>query len=234
MFLKAQKQLNISKTELKSISDTRWTCQFASCLAIKKTFPAILVTLFQCKNENHDRAITARSLLNEINMSFIFHLHLFYEVLKKTKVVSDYLQNKEFDITNASNLITSCSDHFSEMRNSCEEFKTIWTESVTVAENNNIDIECPFGVRPRKLPPHLQQFITESPHSEEIPASSNEEYRTRVFIPVLDTIISEIDRRFIENNKVLQGINALQPNNKLFFDVSKLKYLAEHYMWTVL
>ncbi|CAL1671979.1 unnamed protein product [Lasius platythorax] len=212
MFLKVQEQLNIAKTELKSISDTRWTCQFASCSTIKKTFPAILVTLFQCKNENHDRAVTARGLLIEINMSFIFHLHFFYEVLKETKVVSDYLQNKEFDVANASNLIKSCSDHFSEMRNSCEEFKRIWTESVTVAKNNNIDIKCPFGVSSRKLPPHLQQFITESPHSEEISASSSEEYRTRVFIPVLDTIISEIDRRFTKNNKVLQGINTLQPN----------------------
>ncbi|CAL1672073.1 unnamed protein product [Lasius platythorax] len=228
MFLKAQEQLNIAKTELKSISDTRWTCQFASCSEIKKTFPVILITLFQCKNENHDRAVTARCLLNEINMSFIFHLHFFYEVLKETKVVSD-LQNKEFDVANASNLIESCSDHFSEMRNSCEEFKRIWTESVTIAKNNNINIECPFGVRPRKLPPHLQQFITESPHSEEISASSSEEYRTRVFIPVLDTIISEIDRRFTKNNKVLQGINTLQPNNKLFLDLSQLKYLAEQY-----
>lgn len=98
---------------------------------------------------------------------------------------------------------------------------------VTVAESNNINIECSFGVRPRKLPSHLQQFITESTHSEEISASSSEEYRTRVFIPVLDTIIN--DRRFTENNKVLQGINALQSNNKLFLNMSQLKYLVEQY-----
>lgn len=227
-FLKAQEKLGISKTELKQLSDTRWTCQFSSCSAVKKTFPAILVTLFQCRSENNDRGVTAEGLLKELNLQFLFNLCFFYELLKQLKIASDYLQHKQSDIANAITVIQTCIDKFSEMRNCQDEFDKIWKECRTIADNNNIgsESEC---TRPTKLPAYLKEFITENPHAEEISLSCPEHYRLRVLIPVLDTVINEMARRFTDNSSVLEGICALEPDNKSFLDMSKLKCFAEHY-----
>lgn len=44
-FIELQKKLNPKHkcVELKSISETRWLCQIAACIAIKKTLSIILV-----------------------------------------------------------------------------------------------------------------------------------------------------------------------------------------------
>lgn len=45
MFIDTQMKMKIGKVELKKLSDTRWACQYSSCLVVKRTIKAIIVIL---------------------------------------------------------------------------------------------------------------------------------------------------------------------------------------------
>lgn len=81
-------------------------------------------------------------------------------------------------------------------------------------------------LRAKKSPPHMQLFITESVRDEEIPASSREQYQTRIFISVFDTFVGEIRGCFIEKVEFYkERLIAVKP----LLDISRLNYLAYLY-----
>ena len=57
-----------------------------------------------------------------------------------------------------------------------------------------------------------------------------DEFRTRIFYPLIDFCINEMDRRFSEQNKIImKGISALTPGNTHFLDWKLIKPFAEIY-----
>ena len=81
MFIDTQMKMKIGKVKLKKLSDTRWACQYATCLAVKKTIEAIIVTLVNIQSENSKRAAEASGFSAKLNFSFIFHLWLFLSLI---------------------------------------------------------------------------------------------------------------------------------------------------------
>lgn len=53
-----QKNLQINKSTLSSISDTRWVCRHTNCKAVIVNFSSIVNILRQEINENNDRNVT--------------------------------------------------------------------------------------------------------------------------------------------------------------------------------
>ena len=76
------------KLELKRLSDARWSCQHASCLALLQCLPAVLSTLEQFSvvdNSSADRSMQATALLQFINGNFAVQLVMFEKLLQKVK-----------------------------------------------------------------------------------------------------------------------------------------------------
>jgi hypothetical protein len=70
--------------------------------AVKKIFPGtLLVTLAQYWTQKNDRTMVNRSLKRQFKTLFIFQIFLNHKALKESKFMSDYLQLKDFNITNA-------------------------------------------------------------------------------------------------------------------------------------
>ncbi|KAL1447276.1 hypothetical protein MTO96_028594 [Rhipicephalus appendiculatus] len=228
LYVDVQKRLSLSVTELQRLSDTRWACQIAACTAAMKSFPAILVCLAEVIATNSRRATEAGGLLEQMNFSFLFHLSLFTKVLSRLKVLSDLLQSRDCNLSQACLMARTVIDEFSEMRNSQSAFENVWAQTCRISEENGVPQR--EKQRKKRLPLHLEQFVLSEgrPVEEESP-DSKETFRVKVFLPVLDHLIVELTRRFTENNDVLCGVSALHPKSENFMDISLLKPFAEHY-----
>ena len=59
---------------------------------------------------------------------------------------------------------------------------------------------------------------------------TKDDFRTSLFIPVLDRMSSELQRRFAEDTcSIYQGVSALHPESKQFLDEEKISAMATHY-----
>ena len=79
--------------QLKKLSDTRWSCRYASIKAVKTTFSAIINTLEELSDGSDSRAIEARGLLYQVKkFQFLLSLVLFERIFSITAKLSDLLQ----------------------------------------------------------------------------------------------------------------------------------------------
>ena len=159
LFINVQYEMRTSLIELKALSETRWICQAAACEAMKKTLPAIIVTLHRLAEDRGrgDRSQEAYGLLNSIDMEFLCHLCIFSALLKDIKMVSDVLQSKDCDIGTAYTFIESTIDRLKILRNSREDFRKIWLEALLLKEENGIQDN--RRGRSRRLPEHLETYF---------------------------------------------------------------------------
>ena len=85
--------------------------------------------------------------------------------------------------------------------------------------------------RPRKLPSELDNVLVEAPveqHNDILDTST--EYRTKVFYPVVDRMVEELQRRFSSENEIVySGIDALCSTSDTFFDQTALQKFTLHY-----
>lgn len=230
-FIAVQKQLGGVVLELQRICDTRWTSQIAACTAVKRTFPAVLVTLeaLSGSESRGSRVAEARGIQGQLDNTFLFHLCLFSVILRELKVTSDYLQKIDCDIATSCMIIQANTDRLTEMRNSTEEFKCVWDECTKMAIDNGINMSVEAR-RPRKLPQHLAQFVvTEGVTGDYQLLQTEEEFRLHVYVLIIDKVIWEMNRRFNINSSVLRGVSSLHPQSKSFLDIAELKSLVEHY-----
>lgn len=202
LFVDVQKRLRLSVVELQRLSDTRWACRVAACTAVMKTFPAILVSLAEVIATKSKRATEARGLLEQLNISFLFNLCLFTRVLSRLKILSDFLQNKDCELARACLMARAAIDEFADMRNSEQAFESVWAEGCKIAEENGVPSR--QAGRETRLPAHLQQYVlSEGRAIEDEPCEAKEAFRVRVFLPVFDHILAELERRLTATKQEL-------------------------------
>lgn len=216
--------------ELKSISETRWICQIAACIAVKRTLPIILLLLNKVSLETKcEKSLEASSLLDHINFEFLFCLHLFCETLHELQIVSDYLQKSDSDLSSSSSLVNALILHLNEYRNDIEKFSILIKEVNLTAKNSNIkNLETQKLVRTKKLPANLANYLTET-ISESRKIQNNDDLRLMIFYPVIDRIVNELNRRFKINSPTLNGISSLNPKNSTFLNFDNILPFASHY-----
>ncbi|XP_076359149.1 zinc finger MYM-type protein 1-like [Tachypleus tridentatus] len=106
-FLKVQKELEPVNQykELKRLSDTKWACQRADCLAVKRTFPANVTTLKRlAEGDNVHRAIESKGLCILLDQQFVTSLVAIEKLLLMTKQLSDHFQSPDLQLASAENL----------------------------------------------------------------------------------------------------------------------------------
>ena len=57
LFIKMQQLFSATPRELKKLSDTRWSCRSSSIIAVKETFPSLLLTLAQLVDDEDNEVI---------------------------------------------------------------------------------------------------------------------------------------------------------------------------------
>ena len=132
--------------QLKKLSDTRWSCRYASIKAVKTTFSAIINTLEELSDRSDSRAIEARGLLFQVKkFQFLLSLVLFEEVFSITAKLSDLLQAEHLNYAAAAACIRATKKTIQSLR--CEEWKKLRDEAVSMATNYGVAVE---SMRPRR------------------------------------------------------------------------------------
>lgn len=198
----------------------------------KKTLSVILLLLNKISLESKgEKEIEAKSLLVHINFEFIFCLFLYCDTFNEIKIVSDYLQKADSDLGSSCILISSLVNYLTDFRNIPGKFEALWKEVELYAQNNNIQLpnEAVKEIRHRKLPKQFNLYITELTTSKSKQINNKNYVKTTIFFPVINQMVTELKRRFIDNSAILTGISSISPKSNTFLNLSNIQLLAEHY-----
>ena len=216
--------------ELKSFSETRWSAQIAACHAVKNRFDVILALLEQIgEDTNRDRAVEAQSILQMIDLKFVFCLEIFNEFLKEMKSASDCLQSTQMNANIACDLITNCLDFFREKRNEADCMKHVIASKGIVDEHG---LSSNIMRRRTRVPRRLEgdMVVTEGIGRNETSHDVDVFLRNDIYYPVIDKAITELDARFSgDNMKILRALQALTAGSASFLNGEILAPLACNY-----
>ena len=230
LFAKKQSELGQQRQiQLKKLSDTRWSCRYASIKAVKTTISAIIDTLEELSEDSDSRAVEARGLLFQVKkFQFLLSLIMFERIFSITAKLSDLLQAEHLNYAAAAACIRATKETIQSLR--CEEeWKKIWDEAVSMATEYCIAIESVRPRRNRRLPERFDDAVVtaETTGNRDKPV---EEYRVQVYYSTLDTVLEEMNSRFSDVNlSLLSAMQALLPTSDRFLDVDTLHPFLQHY-----
>ena len=112
LYVKAQRSRfpDSQPREIPSLSDTRWVCHHDACETLSATLPAVIDFLEDLIEVYGERGATARSVMAQLDTSFVVHLCIFKFLLKICADASAKLQGKSETLEKALQAIkTVCS-----------------------------------------------------------------------------------------------------------------------------
>lgn len=177
---------------------------------------------------NPQRAVDARGLRSQIDFNFIGLLAVFKKVLGETKFLSEMLQSTNVDHTKAVDLTETLRQTLEDYRKE-ESFNDLWSTAIDTCNRCNISTIVK-SKRTKHTSRRLHDTLVTSTLGQQTHVDSNDAFRIGIFIPIIDSMISEVDRRFSNSSsKIMRGIQALNPSNNDFLKEELVLLVAEEY-----
>ncbi|CAM4556543.1 unnamed protein product [Leuciscus chuanchicus] len=210
---------------LKRLLDQRWTGHLATVSVILKNLEDIIAVLSKTSSSRafgSEVRVLATGLLHQIKeRSFVFIGHSVHKILLLLDSPNKQLQAKEMDLLNAVKLVHSAIDCVRDLR--CDD---AFTELWSTATNNNEPIEP--SKRRRVMNRNLEEYVLEESVGQNDTNNDDKSELKRLFFSAIDAVLGEMDVRFSERNgKLISALEALDPENKSFLDVKKLKHIMD-------
>ena len=204
--------------EIPSLSDTRWVCRHDACETIIVTLPAVIDVLESLMDVSDLRGATARSMMVQLNTSFVIHLCIFNFLLKICADASAKLQGKSETLDEALQAIKTVCLWLD--RPEIPQMDEVWEGIYNQAQ----DI-----VRVTELPQPQVRRVREV--GGPVGLESSEDYRREVFVPMCNKTLAELQRRFLseENQAVYGGVCALTPASDSFLNVEQIWLMCNFY-----
>jgi hypothetical protein len=222
--------------ELKRLCDTRWSSQIFACQAVKKRLDVILALLQDIydNDKNADRAFEAKILISNIDKTFVVCLVLFTEVLGHIHIASKYLQSPYADLSKAVDLVENLVCIFEDIRTEMKSEEMFSAAKKLIDEHNIPESITNSQSRTRNLPQKFQEFLVEQNATESMSSSSSavdsNSFRIHIFYPVIDCVLSELNRRFNDHNtKIMRCVQAFIPSSINFLDIESISEVAVSY-----
>lgn len=115
-----------------------------------------------------------------------------------------------------------------------EKAKELYDRAVSLCTDNNINIPDTTHRRGKKTK-RMEDYLVESACGSREEASGLDNFRTKLYFPCLDRMISELDNRFSSvSEEIVKGIQACNPLSGNFLNVNDIEALATHYKVKVL
>lgn len=210
---------------LKRLLDQRWTGHLATVSVILKNLEDIIAVLSKTSSSRafgSEVRVLATGLLHQIKeRSFVFIGHSVHKILLLLDSPNKQLQAKEMDLLNAVKLVHSAIDCVRDLR--CDD---AFTELWSTATNNNEPIQP--SKRRRVMNRNLEEYILEESVGQNDTNNDDKSELKRLFFSAINAVLGEMDVRFSERNgKLISALEALDPENKSFLDVKKLKHIMD-------
>ena len=233
IFVQQQSVLHPSKPvrELQQLSDTHWACRYDAVDAICSTFDAILLSLQTIMDGNDKvKAVEASGIYMQIHsFKFLTTLVLFLRILSCTKGLSDQLQCNQINMAKAAELVTATTETLQHFRSDVEWGK-MYKYVGDVAALHNIR-ETPLRPqRQKRLPKRLNDTIVMETTGSRNIVSNSENFKVCLYYPILDAMITELQRRFDSKNlELMTSFQCCVPESPYFLDTDHLLPAAEFY-----
>ncbi|GBM35490.1 hypothetical protein AVEN_257189-1 [Araneus ventricosus] len=153
------------------------------------------------EEESSDSASKAHDLSSSISQfQFLVNLFVLSWMLSTTHNLSEKLQKKHTDLSEAIANVTSVLDLLSKQRvNANDNFKTLYAQVKEIAAKLDIKEEIPRVC-------HLQTARNNVPYSTE-----EEYYRRAVYVPYLDYFCNSLNERFESHKETVASLQHILP-----------------------
>ncbi|XP_063794593.1 52 kDa repressor of the inhibitor of the protein kinase-like [Pseudophryne corroboree] len=198
--------INVVDAQLKGMCETRWVERSESLIQFLDRIEKIVQAL-ECTSQWNETAtsIAAKSLLISIkSVDNIVALHCQLSIFALSLPLSRLFQKKTLDFTGAATLVTDLLSVLNNQRFNCiQEFSTIFAKASEVL--SKLDV-------PKELP----RITKNQMNRPNVPFSTPEEYyRRSIYIPLLDSVISDLQSRFSVETLTSCELTCLLPRNIL-------------------
>ena len=233
VYLQKQNELHPSKQlrRLQRLSDTRWACRFFAIDAVCCTFDSLLAALEAITEwENREKAVEAKGILLQVkSFKFLILLIIFSRILSCTKSSSDQLQSSSIDMAKAADLVCATVGILQDFRTD-SKWEQLYKYVQDVASLHNIQTEVPRPQRSRQLPRRYDDGLVMETIGSRDGFMTSEHLKVSVYFPILDAMLSELDRRFAEKNlEHMRSIQVCSPRSPNFLRPNSIRTLAESY-----
>lgn len=232
LFIECQKELgfqNILTLERNAV--TRWFYWHRSLTKIIKAYEAIVMVLDLISDSHTEASAEAIGLQTKLKSRMhIVYLYILENILGLTYNLSEQLQSESMNLSKAASLISIVKDELNNAR-SDGEWSKLFKKSEDFAQRHNVSFQdSAYVKRKKKIPSKLQAFLFTSsiPQQDSEDLSFETEMKRRYFI-LVDRILAEFDKRFTSNQKLLQALQALDPENEFFLEPEKITIFLELY-----
>ncbi|GBM74964.1 hypothetical protein AVEN_79004-1 [Araneus ventricosus] len=206
-----EQKKNFHIMKLISLCETRCMERHDSVFLFKNILEPILLSLLKIEEESSDSAPKAHALSSSISQfQFLVNLFVLSRMLSTTHNLSEKLQKKHIDLSEAIANVSSVLDLLSKQRvNANNNFKTLYAQVKEIAAKLDIKEEIPRVCR-------LQTARNNVPYSTE------EEYyiilcililvdRRAVYVPYLDDFCNSLKERFESHKETVASLQRILP-----------------------
>ncbi|KAL1267092.1 hypothetical protein QQF64_002767 [Cirrhinus molitorella] len=205
-FLMMQKTLALKPKEIVQPSETRWACKYRCVYAVKSQYSAIIRCLKEMEEEGEKWSVEASGLYHHMTrLHFITSIIILEEVLRVVHVTHKRLQGAS-TMADAASAVKSLRTHLQHCREEssweatwmqvkrfCEDFSGICVDSSPqTGGKRKRTSRTPAGLSQYLVPTTLGQRDENETHWE----SESQTFKRQLYLPVLDTMLAELDRRF--------------------------------------
>jgi hypothetical protein len=151
IFIRLQKERDLSIRELGRLSDTRWACRYRNIAVIIERFDVIIDVLCESQELNDSEIrVQANGILEQLrNYRFVTNLVIFNRILTLSHGVSEALQSSTINIAECSVLIATLQSTLADLRDNL--WTEVWQDINAICSTNDIAIEpCTQTTRKRK------------------------------------------------------------------------------------
>ncbi|KAK6167026.1 hypothetical protein SNE40_021137 [Patella caerulea] len=213
-------------TSIKRVLDTRWNGHLNAITAIVNNYTEITNALRkigsrQFSQFDGETVVTAIGLASVVTTpDFRFISVTMKRVLELLKPDDQLLQKRNTDLNEAMCLIDTCMDQVRKLRNE--------VSFIGISECcDELMSDCEPATKRRNVQPpsHMKHFLTLEPtgHSHR---QSDATDNTQVLFEVVDSVLTEMERRFINQGWLYEAVTAMSRRSEKFLDLKTLAPLS--------
>ena len=204
--------MNKKKQMPKAISDTRWAARASTVENVRDNFDCYigaLENLIAGNELNASSLANAEALINNImNFEFLIMLYLWFDILSITKATTDKVQGPMLNVGISCQLVKSCVQQFSSMRDCDDHFEEI----IKKAEDRSASCEIRAEFTGKRVS-RQKKFHDEDAVDDPI-VDEKRRFKIEIYNYILDTLITDLEARFSNTTVgVLKAMQCISPAN---------------------
>lgn len=210
-------------TNIPQLIEQRWSGHLKAIQSIHKNYDELIKTLLQIKEGNsrcfdsEDLALASGLIGSLTDMKFIFLLHFLHELLNILEPANKILQRRDIGFRLAMPVIEAVLNSVQSLRTD-ESFDRFLKSTQDVMDQFE-HLRRPQRIRERSS--RLSHSIVMETLGEDI----GDNGLKPIYFEVIDNIVTEINRRFHENNDILSALSKLNDDSLGNLDLNALKPL---------